>query len=118
MYVPGNLTSPLKEIEDSKILLSNEKYLSKISEFNKMKDLFEKKVNKLNNYLKENIEINEKKILSEIAKIVERIAVEESIDIILSDEQYFLASDTIDISGYIYNDLNNHNINLQLSEYE
>ena len=56
--------------------------------------------------------------MSEIAKIVERIAVEESIDIILSDEQYFLASDTIDISGYIYNDLNNHNINLQLSEYE
>ena len=40
------------------------------------------------------------------------------IDIVLSDEQYFLTSDTIDISGKIYNDLNKLNIILQLSEYE
>ena len=40
------------------------------------------------------------------------------IDIVLSDEQYFLTSDTIDISGEIYNNLNDLNITLKLSEYE
>ena len=83
-----------------------------------MKKNFEEKVNKFNRYLKESIEINEKKILNEIVKIVKKIAVENEIDIIFSDEQYFLASDNIDISGQIYNELNNLKINLQLSSYE
>ena len=83
-----------------------------------MKKNFEEKVNKFNNYLKESIEINEKRILNEIVKIVKKIAVENEIDIIFSDEQNFLASDNIDISGQIYNELNNLNITLQLTPYE
>ena len=112
------LIAKKKDIEESKILLSEIKYLSKISEFNDQKKVFEKKVIKLNNYLKENIDINEEKILKEIINIVKKISMENSIDIVLSDEQYFLTSDTIDISGEIYNNLNNLNMTLKLSEYE
>ena len=83
-----------------------------------MKKNFEEKVNKFNNYLKKSIEVNENIILNEIVKIVKKIAVENEIDIIFSDEQYFLASDNIDISGQIYNELNNLNITLQLTPYE
>ena len=112
------LVSKKKELEDSKIILSEIKYLSKVSEFNEQKKNFEQKVNNLNNYLKENIEINENKILKEIVNIIRKISLENGIDIVFSDEQYFLTSDTIDISGKIYNDLNKLNIILQLSEYE
>jgi len=112
------LVSKKKELEESKIILSEIKYLSKVSEFNEQKKNFEKKVNNLNNYLKENIEINENKILKEIVNIIRKISLENGIDIVFSDEQYFLTSDTIDISGKIYNDLNKLNIILQLSEYE
>ena len=112
------LITKKNEIEDSKILLSEIEYLSRISEFNKLKKNFEEKVNKFNNYLKKSIEVNENIILNEIVKIVKKIAVENEIDIIFSDEQYFLASDNIDISGQIYNELNNLNIILQLTPYE
>ena len=112
------LISNKNEIEDSKILLSEIEYLSRVSEFNELKKNFEEKVNKFNNYLKKSIEVNENKILNEIVKIVKKIAVENEIDIIFSDEQYFLASDNIDISGQIYNELNNLNITLQLTPYE
>ena len=112
------LVSKKKELEESKIILSEIKYLSKVSEFNEQKKNFEQKVINLNNYLKENIEINENKILKEIVNIIRKISLENGIDIVFSDEQYFLTSDTMDISGKIYNDLNKLNIILQLSEYE
>ncbi len=112
------LVSKKKELEDSKIILSEIKYLSKVSEFNEQKNIFEQKVNNLNNYLKQNIEINENKILKEIVNIIRKISIENGIDIVFSDEQYFLTSDAIDISGKIYNELNKLNIILQLSEYE
>lgn len=107
-----------KEITDLKIILSEDEYINIVSEFNEHKDDFEKKVNHLNNYLNNNIELNEKIILKEIANIVENIAIENGIDLVLFDEQYFIASDTIDISNNIYKELNNLNIALQLSEYE
>ena len=112
------LVSKKEELEDSKIILNEIKYLSKVSEFNEQKKIFEQKVNNLNNYLKENIETNENKILKEIVNIIRKISIENGIDIVFSDEQYFLTSDTIDISGQIYNDLNKLNIILKLSEYE
>ena len=107
-----------KEIEDSEVLLSKNEYLSIITEFNESKNNFENSVNKLNNYLKENIELTEKKILNEIANIIKEIATENSLDIVFFDEQYFLASDSIDISDQISNNLNNLKIILQLTPYE
>ena len=112
------LTIKQNEISDSRILLSESEYLKISSEFNELKIDFENKVNILNNYLKENIELNEKLILNEIIQIVKKIAVENNIDIIFFDEQYFLASDKVDISDIIYNELNNIAIKLQLLEYE
>ena len=80
--------------------------------------MFENKVNKLNNYLQENIELNENKILKQIVDIVRSIAIENNIDIILFEEQYFLASDSVDISEQIYKKLKSIDITLQLEKYE
>ena len=112
------LVSKKEELEDSKIILNEIKYLSKVSEFNEQKKNFEQKVINLNNYLKENIEINENKILKEIVNIIRKISLENGIDIVFSDEQYFLSSDSIDVSVQIYNSINNLNLDLQLSEYD
>ena len=112
------LINKKKDIEDSKILLSEIEYLSRISVFNDQKNNFEKKVNKLNKYLKENIEKNENLILKEIVNVVKIISINNGIDIVFSDEQYFLASENIDISGQIFNDLNNIQIKLELSKYD
>jgi len=112
------LVTELKEIEDSKILLSEIEYLSRISKFEEDKKNFENKVNNLNKYITENIEFNENKILKETIEIVKKIAIKNNIDIIFYDDQYFLSSDNIDISGLIFNDLNQLNLSLELNEYE
>ena len=80
--------------------------------FNEQKKNFEKKVINLNNYLKENIEINENEVLKEIVNIIKKISMENGIDIVFSDEQYFLSSDSIDVSVQIYNSINNLNLDL------
>ena len=112
------LVAKLNEIEESKILLSEKKYLEKISEFDIEKQKFEKKVSKLNNYLNENLEKNENIILIQVVNIAKKIAIEKNIEIIFSDDQYFLALDNIDISEKIFKELNILNINLQLLIYE
>ena len=112
------LISLRNEIEDSKVLFSESEYLKKISEYNVAKEKFENKVNKLNNYLQENIEVNENKILFHIVKILKKIAEDKEINIVFSDEQYFLSSDSIDVSVQIYNSINNLNLDLQLSKYD
>ena len=114
----NRLISLRNEIEDSKVLFSEHEYLKKISEYNVEKDKFENKVNKLNNYLQENIEVNENKILFHIVKILKKIAEDKGINIVFSDEQYFLSSDSIDVSVQIYNSINNLNLDLKLSEYD
>jgi len=112
------LFDKLQEIEDEKILLSEIEYLSNISNFNEEKKNFENKVNNFNNILNENISLNEKKILTEIVNIVKKIAVQNEIDVVFSDDQYFLASDTVDISGQIYNELNKIKIILEIPKNE
>ena len=107
-----------KEIEESKLILNEMEYLNKISNLTDEKKSFEKKVIKLNNYIKKNIEMNEEIVLNEIISIVKKIAEEDNIDIVFSENQYFLASDNVDISSKIFNILNDLNIRLQLSEYE
>jgi len=114
----NRLISLRNEIEDSKVLFSESEYLKKISEYNVAKEKFENKVNKLNNYLQENIEVNENKILFHIVKILKKIAEDKGINIVFSDEQYFLSSDSIDVSVQIYNSINNLNLDLQLSKYD
>ena len=42
---------------------------------------------------------------------------ENKIDIVLSDEQYYIASENTDISELIYKNLNNIDIILKLSPY-
>jgi len=112
------LLSKKNKIEESKILLDDDEYQRRIYNFNNEANLFEKKVTKLNNYLKINIENNEKIILNEINKIVKKIAIDKKIDIVLSEEQYFIASENIDLSELINISLNNIKLNLKLTPFE
>ena len=107
-----------KEIEDSKLLLNETEYLNRINVFNKEKIIFENKVHKLNNFIQENINVNEDIILKEIINIVKIIATKKNIDIVFYDEQYFLSSETVDISKIIFEELSNLDISLKLSNYE
>ena len=115
--IEESLLKEKKEINDSKILLSQSEFEKKMIEFNQKSSNFQDKVNKLNSYLEINIRNNEQLILKEITEISKIIASENKIDLILFDDQFFLSSDIIDISKKIHEILNKRNINIKLSEY-
>ena len=86
--IENSLLIKKNEIEDSKILLSEDEFKKRVNQFNIEKSQFEGKVNNINIFLQKNLETNEAIIFSEIAKITKQIAIQKNIDIILSEEQY------------------------------
>ena len=105
------------EIEDSKVILTKSEYEKKILEFNIEKNNFESKVDKYNNYIQSNLEFNENIILNEIFQIVEKIVIENKIDLVLNENQYYLSSDGINISNIITLKLNKTKLELMLKDF-
>ena len=106
------------KIKDSKVILNESEYEKKISEFNTEKIIFESKVEKYNNYIQSNIEYNENIILNEISVIVKDIVIDNKIDLVFSDNQFYLSADNIDISDIIINKLNQKNLQLKLNDFK
>ena len=113
-----NLFIKKNKIIDSKVILNEEEYKKKISEYEIETKNFEFKVNKYNNYIQSNIEFNENIILNKISTIVQNIVVENNIELVLNDNQYYLSSDNIDISNIIIEKLNKIELKLILKNYE
>ena len=107
-----------KEIEDSRVVLTTSEFEKRISDYNIEKNNFESKIDHYNNYIQSNIEFNENIILKEVLKIVENIAIENKIGLVLNENQYALSSDDINISNIIIQKLNKINIVLNLKDFE
>ena len=106
------------KIKDLKAILNESEYEKNISAFNIEKKIFESKVDKYNNYIQSNIEYSENIILNEISIIVKKIVIENEIDLVFSDNQFYLTSDNIDISNIIIQRLNKTKLELILKEFE
>ena len=94
------------EIEDSKIILNKSEFSKRVSEFEIKNNNFQLKVDSYNNYLNYNKQINEKIIFDAILEIMQHIASDKKLDLILSENQYFLSSNNIDISDLAIKKLN------------
>lgn len=104
------------EIEDSKILLNDEEYNKIVSEYNKTAEIFQNKVVSYENLIKNNISNNRKIIIKKITEIVMQLSGVNNFDLIINEDQYFLASNKIDISNKILEQLNNIEINLKIEK--
>ena len=63
-----------------------------------------------------NIEKNKEIIVNEIIEITKILSRNKNFDVILNEDQYFLASDNIDISKQIIEILNKKKLNLEVIE--
>tara|TARA_Y100000741_G_scaffold321866_1_gene271266 strand:- start:261 stop:776 length:516 start_codon:yes stop_codon:yes gene_type:complete len=108
------LISQKNDIEESKLILSEDEYMNKISEFNKITESFQSKIDKYNINIQNNLDQNEQLVLNEISTIVQEIAQNQNLLLIFSDKQYYISSLDIDISDSIINELNKRNLNLKL----
>ncbi len=108
----------LKEIEQSELILSDDEMSIKIENYNNQLSKFTILIEEFNlHYQNQIINIREV-ILNEILKLLEKYAIENSVDIILDSNTYLIASNSLDITNNIYIELEKLNLNLEYKNFE
>ena len=103
-----------QEIDNSKLIISEDELNLMISSYNNQLQILEQEIKKINLFFSNNIEINKNEIIKQIISYIENISAKSNIDIILTEDQYFMSSKKIDISNQIVNLLNNDIITLKI----
>ena len=114
----NKLTIQLNEIEESKLILSEEEITKQIEDYNNQLSQFNIIIEEFNfHYQNEIIQIREI-ILREILKLLEKYALENSVDLILDSTTYLIASNSLDITDDINSELEKLNLNLEYKDFE
>ena len=114
----NELNAKLNEIEEAKLILSQEEINKQIDDYNNQLSQFSIKIEEFNlHYQNEIIKIREA-ILKEILKLLEKYALENSVDLILDSTTYLIASNSLDITTDINSELEKLNLNLEYKDFE
>ena len=116
--IENELTIQLNEIEESKLILSQEEITKQIEDYNNQLSQFSITIEEFNfHYQNEIIKIREI-ILKEILRLLEKYALENSVDLILDSTTYLIASNSLDITIDINSELEKLNLNLEYKDFE
>ena len=110
----NELIEKKNKIEESKIIFTESEYSLQIEDYNILANSFKEKFDEFNNHINMNIVKNKEIVINEIIDIVKILSANKKIDIILNEDQYFLASDDIDISKQIIEILNKKKLDLSV----
>ena len=114
----NELRVKLKEIEESKLILSESEINLQIENYNNELTEFKILIEEFNfHYQSEVMKIREL-ILNEIIKLLEKYAVENNIDLMLDSASYLIVSNSLDITEKINSKLNELNLNLEYKNFE
>ena len=108
------LTKLKEEIDNSKLIVNEDELNLMISNYNDQLKVLDQEVKKINLFFSKNIEINKNVVIKQIISYIEDISIKSNIDIILTEEHYFMSSKKIDISNQIINLLNENIILLNI----
>ena len=113
-----NLKKKFEDIENSKLILGEEELNLQIENYNQELTNFTVEVEEFNlHYQNEIINIRED-ILNEIIILLEKFAIENQLDLILDSTSYLIASNSLDITDKINNELENIKIKLEYTNFE
>ena len=116
--IENELIIKKNEIEESKLILSEQEINIQIENYNNDLSQFTILIEEFNfHYQNEIIKIRET-ILKEILKLLEKYALEKSIDLILDSTTYLIASNSLDITIDIKSELEKLNLNLEYKDFE
>ena len=110
----NDLTKLKQEIDNSKLIINEDELNLMINNYNDQFKILDQEVKKINLFFSKNIEVNKNIIIKQIISYIEDISIKSNIDIILTEEQYFMSSKKIDISDQIINLLNDDIIILKI----
>ena len=108
----------LNEINDSKILLSEEEINKLINNYNNELNKFNILVESFNEHYRNEIINIRKIVLEEIIKLTENYANDKKIDLILDSSSYLIASNTINITLDVKKMLNKIYLKLEFKDFE
>ena len=106
------------ELEESKLILSNDEFNLKKEEYYKEVSKFEESVSKFNNHYENEIIKIKNIIFGRITELVQDHASKNGIELIIEKNQYLIAADTININEIIFEKLNKSKIELNFAIYE
>ena len=116
--IEQNLLKIKSELEDSKLILSNDEFNLKKEEYYKEVSIFEKNVSNFNNHYENEIIKIKNIIFARITELVQEYASENGIELIIEKNQYLIAADTININEVIFEKLNKSKMELNFTIYE
>ena len=116
--IEQNLLKKKAELEDSKLILSNDEFNLKKEEYYKEISKFEENVSKFNNHYENEIIKIKNIIFAKISELVQEHASLNGIELIIEKNQYLIAADTININEVIFAKLNDSKMELNFTIYE
>ena len=114
----NELKTKLKDIEEAKLILSDEEINFQIENYNSELSKFTTLIEEFNLHYQNQIINIKEVILKEILKLLEKYAIENRIDIILDSTTYLIASNSLDITNNINEELEKLNLNLEYKDFE
>ena len=108
----------LSDIEESKLILNDKEINNQIENYNNQLNNFTILVDNFNLHFQEQIIKIREKVLKEIIYLLENYAIENNVDLILDSTSYLIASNSIDITDYISNELKKINLQLEYKDFE
>ena len=107
------IKSKQNEIENSKLILSKDEFKLKVDEYNKILSNFKNSIDEFNFHYDNQILKIRNQIIEKTVKLLEKYAIENKIDLIFSNKDYIIASNSIDITDSILKELDTLDLNLQ-----
>ena len=107
----------LSEIEEAKLILNENEINSLINNYNDKLENFKNVDNFNSHYQNEIIKIRNS-ILKEIINLVEKYAKQNKIDLVMDSESYLMASNNINITQQIQEELNKIELELDFKDFE
>ena len=108
----------LRDIEESKLILSDNEINNQIENYNNELKIFTSLVDEFNFHFQEQIIKLRENVLKEIIYLLEEYAINNNIDLILDSTSYLIASNSIDITDYISNELKKIELDLEYKDFE
>ena len=113
-----NLKKKLENIENSKLILSNDEINNQIDDYNHELTNFRLLIDEFNNHYQSQIIKMREYLLREIIVLLEKYALDNNIDLILDSTSYLIASNALDITDNINSELIKLKINLEFKDFE
>lgn len=114
----NELKTKLQDIQEAKLILSDEEVNFQIENYNNELLKFTTLIEEFNLHYQNQIINIKEVILKEILKLLEKHAIENRIDIILDSTTYLIASNSLDITNSINEELEKLNLNLEYKNFE